>query len=181
MDLFDAAGDGRGKGACHLGLAGVSEREGQPAQALEHSRQALALFEAGGHRHRQARALNAVGWYSALVGDHAGAIAHCERSRHLADQLGDRQLGANVRDSLGYAHHRLGDHTRAVECYRQALALQRDGLGDRYHEGLMLAHLADAEEAAGRTAEADANRQHALGILAELGEGLAADALAGHR
>ena len=179
MKLFGTAGDGRGEGACHLGLAGVSEREGQPAQSLEHSRQALALFEAGGHRHRQARALNAVGWYSALVGDHAGAIAHCERSLLLADHLGDRHLGANVWDSLGYAHHQLGDHAWAAECYQRALALQPDGLGDRYHRAIMLTHLADALDSAGKAAEAGVNRQHALDIFAELGERGDTDALTG--
>ena len=170
MDLFGAAGDSRGEGACHLGLAGVSEREGQPAQALEHSRQALALFEAGGHRYREARALNAVGWYSALVGDHASAITHCERSLQLADHLGDRHLAANVWDSLGYAHHQSGNHTRAIECYHRALELQQDNLGDRYHKALTLAHLGDAQHSAGQVTEACVNRQHARDILAELGD-----------
>ncbi len=128
------------------------------------------MFEAGGHRHRQARALNAVGWYSALVGDHAQAIAHCERSLQLADQMGDRHLSANVWDSLGYAHHQLGNHTLAVECYQQALALQQDGLGDRYHEAVMLAHLGDAQDGAGAATEADVTRQRGLDLLAELGE-----------
>ena len=111
----------------------VWERQGRHAEALDHARQALDLYRAAGHRRGQANALNAVGWYHALLGDHQQALTYCQQALTLLQELGDRHGQADTWDSLGYAHHHLGHHTQAITCYQHALDLFRD-LGDRYDE-----------------------------------------------
>ena len=136
-------------------------------EALDHAQQALDLYRAAGHRAGQADALNAVGWYHALLGDHQQALTYCQQALALLQELGDRYGQADTWDSLGYAHHHLGHHSQAVACYQQALDLFRE-LGDRYDEADTLAHLGDTHHAAGDPDAARDAWQQALTILDEL-------------
>ena len=73
---LDVAADPVEQARSHRELAYVCERQGRHDQALDHSRQAMELYEAAGHRRGQARALNAVGWYQALLGLPPSPPAH---------------------------------------------------------------------------------------------------------
>lgn len=155
-ELYRQVGDLTGQSRVELDLSLMWERQGGPAQALEHARRGLGILQAAGDAHGVARARNAVGWCHARLGEHAAALEHCRAALAGLEELGDRSGIASTLDSIGYAHHHRGEHDRAVEAYRQALGIYRD-LGDAHLEGLVLSHLGDAlaaggEEAAARTA-----------------------------
>ena len=98
----------------------------------------------------QASALNAVGWYHALLGDHEQALDLLPSRRSpLHRTLGDRNgeaahLGQpRLRPPPPRPHHRA-----AIRCYQRALGLFRR-LGDRYDEADTLSRLGDTQHAAG--------------------------------
>ncbi|MBM7860997.1 AfsR/SARP family transcriptional regulator [Lentzea nigeriaca] len=165
---LDVAGDPVGQARSHRELAYVCERQGRHDQALDHSRQAMELYEAAGHRRGQAGALNAVGWYQALLGDLGQALTSCQAALELLEELDDPDGEASTWDSLGYIHHHRGDHREAIACYRRSLDVFRS-LGDRYWTADVLVHLGDSHLAAGDPGSAGAAWQEALGILEDLG------------
>jgi len=166
LDFYERAGDRNGQANIHLNAALVWERQDDHRRALDLARTALDLFAADGDRAGQVRARNAVGWYHALLGDFAQTLSYCQEA--LADEaLTDRRGRAPIWDSLGYAHHKLGHHAEAVACFRRALDLYRE-LGDRHVEGLVLMHLAEAQQAGGNTRRARVTWRRALAILTEL-------------
>jgi tetratricopeptide (TPR) repeat protein len=167
LDLYRETGDRAGQAHTQHGLARVSNRQGSPAQALDHARQALDLFRAAGHRRGQANALNAVGWYHAMLGEPERGLAACQQALTLFQELGDRHGQAAAWDSLGYAHHHLGQHTRAITCYQHTIELYRN-LGDRYEEASTLTHLGDTHYTTANTDGARDAWQQALTILDQL-------------
>ncbi|MFI6098044.1 AfsR/SARP family transcriptional regulator [Lentzea sp. NPDC051213] len=164
---LDVAGDAVGQARTQRELAYVSERQGDHDQALRHSRQALVLYRAAGHRSGQAGALNAVGWYQALLGDLDRALTSCQAALVLLEELDDPDGQASTWDSLGYIRHHLGDHRGAIACYQRSLDLFRS-FGDRFWTADVLVHLGDSHLAAGCAGPARAAWQEALGILEDL-------------
>ncbi|GIH11041.1 SARP family transcriptional regulator [Rhizocola hellebori] len=164
LDLYRRVGDRNGQANTHLNAALVWERQSEHGKALEHAQTALDLFTEDDDRVGQGRARNAVGWYHTLLGDHAQALAHCKAALAEQEMASDR---APIWDSLGYAHHKLGHHTEAVRCFQHAVDLYGE-IGDRHLEGLVLAHLAEAQQAAGALRQARASWRRALAILTEL-------------
>src|SRR5207245_6717650 len=69
LGLFDELGDQIGQADSHILLGGVFEQQGHPEEALPHAQQALTQSRAADWRLGQARALNNIGWYHALLGD----------------------------------------------------------------------------------------------------------------
>lgn len=164
---LDVAGDAIGQALTHRELAFVCERQGRHDQALHHSSQAMELYAAAGHRRGQAGALNAVGWYQALLGDFAQALTSCQAALGLLEP-DDLDGQASTWDSLGYIHHHRGDHREAIACYQRSLDVFRS-LGDHYWTADVLIHLGDSHLAAGGPVEARAAWHEALGILEDLG------------
>jgi DNA-binding SARP family transcriptional activator/tetratricopeptide (TPR) repeat protein len=166
LDLYTQAGDLPGQARTHISLANLWERQGRTGQALDHSQQALTLYQAASHS-GQANALNSVGWFHSRLGNHAQALTYCEQALLLLQQTGNRAGQANTCDSLGYAHHHLGHHTQAADFFQHALTLLRD-LGDRYTEASVLTRLGDNYHAAGNGAAARDIWQQALTICTDL-------------
>ncbi|MBO1413745.1 tetratricopeptide repeat protein [Streptomyces sp. FH025] len=157
----------------------VRGRQGRHREALQHAREALALFQALGHDEHNdnniARELNAVGWYHALLGEYEEAIRHCEQALPVLRANGNRRGEAATWDSIGYAHHNLGRYRQALECYEQALDGYRFA-ADEYNQTEVLEHLADTHLALGHHAEARAALHRAADLLTALGHS-AADVL----
>lgn len=164
---LDVSGDPVGQALTHRELAYVCERQGRHDQALHHSSQAMELYAAAGHRRGQAGALNAVGWYQALLGDFEKALTSCQAALGLLEP-DDLDVQAPTWDSLGYIHHHRGDHREAIACYERSLDVFRS-LGDHYWTADVLIHLGDSHLAAGDGISAGAAWQEALGILEDLG------------
>jgi DNA-binding SARP family transcriptional activator/tetratricopeptide (TPR) repeat protein len=115
----------------HFAFMRTWEQRGDHRQGLYHARCALALCRALGQPVWEADALNAVGWFAALLGDYETARAHCEDALVLCQHDGGANSRANCLDSLGYIEHRTGHHDLAIERYQEALSLFR-GLGSPY-------------------------------------------------
>jgi tetratricopeptide (TPR) repeat protein len=127
------------------------------------------LFTAAGDRTGRAIALNAVGWFHAMLGDHRQALTYCGQALrlHQGQALGYPKLEAATLDSLGYAHHHLGDHAESIACYERALDLYRE-VGDRWGQAETLGHTGDVHHAAGHRQQARRAWEEALAILEDL-------------
>jgi tetratricopeptide (TPR) repeat protein len=132
-----------------------------------HAQRAYGLFVVTNHRRGQARALNVVGWYHALLGNYNQAITCCQRAIVLSREVGEHDAEAATWDSLGYAQHHAGHYSKAAACYQNALHLFR-ALGDRHDKGITLTHLGDAHLALGDAQAAREIWQSALAILDDL-------------
>ena len=88
---------------------------------MGHAQQALDLYRAAGNKPGQARAVNAIGWFQAMLGDYEQAVAFCEQTLDLQHELSDGFGRAETWDSLGYASQRLGRTAAAIAAYRTAV------------------------------------------------------------
>jgi tetratricopeptide (TPR) repeat protein len=167
LSLYDQSADQAGQADTHHYLAILCWRRNRLETALEHARQCLDLSRAIGHRGRLAAALNAVGWFQALLGDPQSTLISCGQALAIYTEIDDLHGQAHTWDSLGYAHHQLGHHARAMACYRNTLAMVRH-LGDRYQEADTLGNLGDVHFATGDSHAAHDAWQRALTILDEL-------------
>jgi DNA-binding SARP family transcriptional activator/Tfp pilus assembly protein PilF len=152
----------------HLAFSDLRDAQGSDRHVtIDHARQALDLFETGGNRTGQARALNVIGWEYSQLGDYQQALATCRRALALQEEIGDRHDQSIAWDSIGYIHHQLGDYPQAIASYQQALALLR-GYGDRLNEAETLDHLGDSYQAVGQPDDARTVWRDATTILDEL-------------
>jgi tetratricopeptide (TPR) repeat protein len=151
----------------HLALSTAFENLGSAEKALRHAEQALALAGAVGDGLWQARALNRIGWYHALLGQAARALEECQQALTDIREFRDLSGEARTLDSIGYAHHLLGEHQEAAVFLEESLALRHE-LYDRYGEATVLTHIGDAHNAIGDSSAASAAWQAAVSILAEL-------------
>ena len=132
-------------------------------------RQALALGDPGEPR-LHARVLGAAGRLARQQGDFAGA----ERHHHLALTLW-REIGPATGDvavclnDLAVSADDRGAHGQAVNLYRQALAIQRDG-GDRRAVAVLLTNLTCSHLRQGQLAEAHTDLAEAVTVWDELGD-----------
>jgi DNA-binding SARP family transcriptional activator len=168
LDLQRRLRDRAGQARVHLALAQVCGRQHHYSEALAHAQQALDLYRAVGHRAGQADALNSAGFTLSHLGDHQRALTHCQEAVDLHRAVGNRHGEALTWDSVGYARHQLGHHPQAVACFRQALTLYRQLGGDRYRQTVVLTHLGDTHQAAGRPPAAREAWRQALAILDDL-------------
>src|SRR4029450_9831176 len=91
LRLFTAAGDRFGEGCVHLDLSMLAELQNDNEQALAHAERALEVAREIGHDRQQARALNTVGWFHAILGDQTAALAFCGEALTLNLRLGDTE------------------------------------------------------------------------------------------
>jgi tetratricopeptide (TPR) repeat protein len=156
------------RGEIHHSLGGAWERHGDSRRALEHAQHALLIFQALDDTYRHARVLNGVGWLQAHLGDYPEARANCESALALLRQLplDDRGLGeSDILDSLGFIAHRCHEYDRALEHYRQALAICR-AQGHSYLEPDILAHIAETHFAQYNIDQAQDTWRRALELYA---------------
>jgi DNA-binding SARP family transcriptional activator len=168
LELLDDLSDAAALADVHRTLARSYARAGQPAIALPHDEQALALYQLAGHRCGQATALNAIGWHHAHLGDPERGLPFCAAAFDLYQEIGDRHGVAITADSLGYIHRRLHRYDGAIAYYQRAVDLFNE-LGDRYEQADTLESLGDTFAAASDPAPARAAWQQAAAILGELG------------
>jgi tetratricopeptide (TPR) repeat protein len=166
--------DKTGQAHIYLDLAQVAAQRGNHSEAVAYSQEALGHYQRAQHQRGHARALNAIGWYEAMLGNYQQALAACESALRMLQQLQDLTGLENTWDSLGYIYHHLDRYDDAVHCYQEAVALSRQ-LGDRYPEAFTLTHLGDTHDAAGHKAAAQKAWQQAKDILEDLGHPEAAD------
>jgi DNA-binding SARP family transcriptional activator len=169
LDLAHEIGDTRDIAYIHLAFSTLLESHGHRyAEAVEHSRLALGLFEEIGERTGQARALNSIGWMRSQLGEHRAALAACERALFVLEEIGDRHGQGMTWDTIGHARHQLGDHEGAIASYRRAVDLLREA-GDRYIGAEALSRLGDVHAEAGDPDAAQTAWRDAVAVLDDLG------------
>jgi CHAT domain-containing protein len=123
-------------------------------------RQALAGFRALGEREREADALYSL----ACVGSD---LEQAKEALALFRTLGREHEAGRTLDLLGQIYHFKGDNRRALELYREALALNRPGA--RSAEATTLMNLGMADRTLGDHGKAIAHFQQALDLWHALG------------
>lgn len=176
LHLYESTHDIIGQAYVHHSFASLLDKQANVAEAVVHAERALELFRAAGHRAGEARELNSVGWFRALLGEYAIAVKYCQEALRLQLELGDHINAAPTWDSLGYAHSRLGDQVRAIACYENALELYRRN-GYRIKVADTLVRIADVRHDMGDLASARVAWQEAHVLLVELGHADAASVL----
>lgn len=146
-------------------------------QALDHARRARDLYRGLDQPIAEANALNAVGWYAALLGDHDGtAREHCQAALALYQYHRDVAGQAQTLDSLGYIDHHSGHHQDAIQHYLQAISLYRD-LDNTYETADTLDRLGHPYAALGRHDQARAVWRQARDLYRQQGRDQEADQL----
>jgi tetratricopeptide (TPR) repeat protein len=176
LALAEHTGDRGGQADAHHALASVSAQSGNDRQALAHATRALHLYQAQGlgGTAQEARALNAVGWFSAQVGQYDEALAHCRAALALCRDDHDREGEAHTLDSLGFVAQRTGRHNEAIRDFQEALDLLRD-LGNTYQEAATLDKLGHSHAALGAHDQARAVWRQALDLYQDQGRHEAID------
>ena len=153
-------------------LAGASEE-----RAIELLRAALARAETTGHEPSIARAADLLGLavYAEAFqnGDFAAALPHLERALALRRRLGDPRGVAESLFHVGLVHqNRTGatgaDRKRALELYREALSIARDG-GFKVEESYLARHIAAEDQERGDLDAALAGFSRSLALRREAG------------
>ncbi|MFD9702893.1 BTAD domain-containing putative transcriptional regulator [Lentzea sp. NPDC059081] len=118
------------------------------AEAMEHTRRGLALFEECGDEYGQANALTGLAWGYAKLGEYARSVEYAERVMPMWRAL-DHVFGqAETWDNLGAAYLGLGDHDRAAHAFAESAEHFRRS-GDLALEARSYEELGDTHEAAG--------------------------------
>ncbi|WP_330301296.1 tetratricopeptide repeat protein [Streptomyces sp. NBC_00503] len=144
-------------------FAWVHEQAGRYEDALEQATAATELFHEAGRHLQEADALNAVGWYHALLGDTARGSAGAFEALRLSRRHGYLEGQAAAQDSLGLMARRAGLPFKAISRFRSALQLCRQ-LGNTYQEAGILERLGAAHADAGLFEEARNSLSDALDI-----------------
>jgi class 3 adenylate cyclase/tetratricopeptide (TPR) repeat protein len=143
----------------HLGLRNALTLLGEHERTLAHLREAQALAERIGDRHRLGRALAFEVNCLFLLGQHEDAVESGRRARAVAEALGDVALRTVTDMYAGRAHLYLGDFPRAIEIFGGIVATLT---GELAHEHLGLpilpsvfarSHLVEALAEVGRFEE----------------------------
>ena len=168
LELTSRMGDDYAQAYVHRFMAAAVGQQERHADAIEHARQSLALFEPAGNMRGVALALNAIGWHRAQLGEFTEALEPCQRALEIFRGLDDLNNVAHTLDSVGYIHHHLGRYAEAVEDFREAAALLRRLVNQRY-EATTLVKLGETYRCLGDLDAARATWTEAVRILAELG------------
>lgn len=150
-------------------LATAQRQLGRFGAAVEHYRQALALFLETGDLGGQARVLGLLGLIEERQGSYQAATEHYQQALHLFRQAGDRLGEANALIPMGSVQARLGRHPQAAEHYERALVLYRQ-IGDRVGEGSALNVLGEILVHLGRHEQAVGHLQQALALSRQVGD-----------
>jgi tetratricopeptide (TPR) repeat protein len=126
---------------------------GQPARAVEHLEQALAIAREIKDVRGEALTRNRLGSVLAEVSDLRRALQHHQDALALARNIGDKRTEAETILRVSEVRHRLGDYNGSLEDATRALALLRS-VEDRRNEAVALRDMGMAQLALGRAEEA---------------------------
>ena len=164
---YEAEDDADGMAKVRLNLGILARREGRYAEAIAEAQRACALYARDDNKVGEARASNNIGWCYLTMGEYRLALDYCRRAVEVHEAAGSRMGAGHAWDSVGMAHLRLGEFDEAVACYRRSVAAFR-AERDKQYEAIVLAHLGDAEDAAGHPRAAREAWHNSLTILAEI-------------
>jgi tetratricopeptide (TPR) repeat protein len=124
-DTARALGDHAQHAHVLTSLAGICRHQGRYADAAEHAREALTLFQQIGDERGESRALTALGIIYWRQGRYDEALIHNQRAFDLCEKSGDKRGQARALGNIGHVHWRQGRYTLAVDHQQRALELHR--------------------------------------------------------
>ena len=139
--MLRAIGDERRQATVLNSLGVAYLRMGEPEQALEQLRDALALRRAVQDRRGEAVTLNNLGQVHARMERPALALELYRQALELRRAVDDRRGEAVTLDQVGTIHAGLGERGAAIDSFHRALELHR-AVGDVRGEARTLRHLA---------------------------------------
>ena len=98
---------------------------GEPQQALDYYKQALALHQAVGDRSGEDATLNNIGVVYHLLGEMQQVLDCYENSLALSRAMGNWSSEAITLNNIAEAYYSLGEPQQALDYHKQALALSR--------------------------------------------------------
>jgi DNA-binding SARP family transcriptional activator/tetratricopeptide (TPR) repeat protein len=147
---------------------GAIRRElGQVDEAMQHYKDALALFREMDNVKGKATALEGIGWCETQYGNVCVAVGMIEQSMDLYRQLGDANGVGYSWSALGKLRQSIDEHESAIECFTLAI----DGLtnaGNRADTAECLLWRGDERLALADAESARADWQRALTIMEDL-------------
>ncbi len=137
--------------------------QGLVAQAVEHSRRALALYRQLGHRSFQAATLNNIGVTHWRLGDLSSAADSFREALAIYAEIGNGRMRMAAMSNLARLHNLLGRYDEATGLLEGALLIAQEN-GNRAGESSVLLGLASACVGTGRLTEAVDNAGRALDL-----------------
>ncbi|MFD5827900.1 BTAD domain-containing putative transcriptional regulator [Lentzea sp. NPDC060358] len=160
-------GNPAGQAGALLNIAMLCQDD-EIAEAMEHTRRGLALYEQCGDRYGQANALTGLAWGYGKLGEYATAVEHAERVLPLWQAM-DHLVGqADTWDTLGTAYRGLRQYSRAVHAFTRSVEHFRRS-GDLVLQAGSYEQLGDTHAAAGDLAPAREAWRRAVELRAEAG------------
>ncbi|MGE5311749.1 MAG: tetratricopeptide repeat protein, partial [Nitrospirota bacterium] len=147
---------------------------GNPAEAREYYRQALAFFEKEGKHDAIANLAERLGEVYRQLGTHGEALEAFRKGLDICRAHHDRLGIAHFSERLGLVHRSLNDFDAAMACFREALTFfERHRVADRV--AFVLAGIGDLHYKTGRPRDALDYLGRALAIYRRLGARTPAD------
>jgi len=151
----------------HNELGNAYEGYSQPANAIAHFEQALAIMERIGDEHGAARIYNnlAVIYYQT---DLARSTAYFGRALETMQRLGNVWGEATAYQNLGIIHYARGNHVKAIDYYQRSLKM-KEHLGDNLGIAQCHINLGETYRTQDSPAQAIIHLEQALSIAHEIG------------
>ncbi|MCC6739322.1 MAG: tetratricopeptide repeat protein [Planctomycetia bacterium] len=149
--------------------ATAAAHAGRPRAAVELWEDAIALFRAGGVRHREAGAVTQLGFVLLELGDVEGARRRFDEALALQRADGDRLAATASQNGQAVLLRMTGRVREAEAILREVLATHGE-LGDRENEAKALANLSGLLQESGRTDQAVEAATKALDAFVERGD-----------
>jgi tetratricopeptide (TPR) repeat protein/DNA-binding CsgD family transcriptional regulator len=169
IDLWQTAGDDRGRAGTLNNRGLLLSETGRYHQAISQFEEALTIFTALGDEWRAAAVLDNIGFTLTPMGEHARAIDAHSKALVTRRSLGDANGIAISLHNLSVAFNRDGRHAEAKQLASEALTIRRER-GDRSGVAGALVSLGNVEQALNDFDAARAHFQEALDLYRELGQ-----------
>lgn len=169
LDAARRTGDRSAEATALSDIGLVDFEQGRFQRAVNHFRQALALFCAAGDRAGQAHALARTGLAETSLGRrYEHAARHQQEAAAIFRDIGDRFGEARALCQLGWVRKLQGRYQDAVGYVQQALGLSRE-IGDHQGEAWALAILGDVDLRLSRHQHAAGYLEQSLALFREMG------------
>ncbi|MFC6086717.1 AfsR/SARP family transcriptional regulator [Sphaerisporangium aureirubrum] len=160
-------GDRAGVAQASLDLGFVRFRTGRHAEALTHTREALALCQSLGDRRAEARCLDQIGFVLWASAEYREALGYLEEARAIHHAVGDVKGEADALGHGGIVYWHLGRYRDSLDRLSRALELYRR-IGDRRAEAKALNNMGDVYKRRGLHRDAVRLYQESMTIFEQI-------------
>ncbi|MEO3810634.1 tetratricopeptide repeat protein [Sphaerisporangium sp. B11E5] len=137
-------------------------------EALDHYRDALALYQRTGDRRSEADALNNIGRCYTRMGRDDRALIHHQQALRIAVEISERYVQTHTLRNIGTIHHRAQRYDSALEHYRSSLERAKE-ISDIRQEADTLRDIGITMSSLGDVREARAHWRQSLALFEQLG------------